>query len=227
MLQDVLEWLAAPTRQKLVEQADKDGNSPLHLAASKDIWGKSLSTLFLEIVGWHIVYPFCILRRMSMEGPTKLLIEASNSSLFKPDNEGSYPIHVAAASGRIKAVVVMLESFPSCATLRDGRGRTLLHVAAEKDMWVIVGYASQSGCPEVRSVLNMQDNNGNTALHLAVEGGNQWVFSYLFRNRGVGLDLSNKDGLTAIDLARRKIPAEGRFYHTLVKKFIYLLYIYI
>ena len=62
MLQDVLEWLAAPTRQKLVEQADKDGNSSLHFAASKDIWGKSLSTLFLEIVGWHIVYPFCILK---------------------------------------------------------------------------------------------------------------------------------------------------------------------
>ncbi|RLN09550.1 ankyrin-like protein [Panicum miliaceum] len=219
-LRDVLEWLPIPSRNQLVEQADKDGNTPLHYAASKDIWGKSLSTLFLGIVvGLHIVYPFCIVRRMSKEGPTKLLIQASKSSLFKPDNEGSYPIHVAAASGRTKAVVVMLESFPSCAALRDRRGRTFLHVAAEKNKWIIVGYASQSHYPEVRSVLNMQDNNGNTALHLAVEGGNQWVFSYLFRNRGVGLDLSNKDGLTAIDLAWRKIPEKGRFYHRMNPRF--------
>jgi len=221
-LRDVLELLDVPSRQKFVLEADNDGNTPLHYAASKDIWVKSLSRFFLDIaVGLQIVYPFCILRRLSMEGPTKLLIEASNSSLFKPDNEGSYPIHVAAASGRTKAFIVMLESFPSCAALRDGRGRTFLHVAAEKNKWDIVGYASRSHHPEVRSVLNMQDNNGNTALHLAVKGGNQWVFRYLFRNRGVRLDLLNKDGLTAIDLAWCKMPAtRGRFYFTLNPRFL-------
>ncbi|CAL5059129.1 unnamed protein product [Urochloa decumbens] len=220
VLQHLLNWLPTQTSKLLAEKPDKDGNTPLHFAASKDMWKKSLRTLFWDIVGRHIAYPFCILSCMPMEGPTTLLIDTSESSLFQPDNEGSYPIHVAAASGRIKAIVVILERFPSCATLRDGRGRTFLHVAVEKNMWVIVGYASQSHCPQVESVLSIQDTKGDTALHLAVEGGNRWVFSYLFRNRRVRLDLSNKEGLTALDLARRKIPAGGRFYHKLNPRFL-------
>ncbi|CAL4996827.1 unnamed protein product [Urochloa decumbens] len=142
------------------------------------------------------------------KGPTSLLIEANKSSLFQPDKMGSYPIHVAAAAGRVKSVVIILERFPSCATLRDGRGRAFLHVAVEKKKWVVVAFACQS--PQFESILNMQDSEGNSALCLAVEAGDQWIFNCLFQNHRVLLDLSNKNGVTAHDLADLKIP--GQFY---------------
>lgn len=218
-LQYLFEW--CPALKELTDQGDKDGNTPLHFAASMNIWRKSvLSTLLLNVVGQHMVYPFWFLRCMPKDGPTTELIDATKppgSSLFQPDNKGSYPIHVAAASGCTTAAIVMFERFPSCATLRDGRGRTFLHVAVDKNKWVIVGYAA-SRYPMFESVFNMQDDNGNTALHLAIEIGNEWAFRYLFQIPQVRLDLPNEEGLTAVELAWRKIPARGRFYHLLVSK---------
>ncbi|RLN03384.1 hypothetical protein C2845_PM13G03530 [Panicum miliaceum] len=195
----------------LTRQADIHGRTPLHLAASVDEWPRSLSILFMDFMTAHVGFPLCVLRRMKKEGPTASLIQANKSSLYQPDTGGSYPIHAAAAAGRVKAVVTILERFPSCAALRDGRGRTFLHVAVEKKRWVVVAFACQS--PQFESVLNVQDSEGNSALCLAVEAGDQWVFNCLFQNRRVLLDLANKDGLTARDLAHLKIP--GKFYYLL------------
>ncbi|CAL5008349.1 unnamed protein product [Urochloa decumbens] len=209
-LQLLLEWCRSKNLSmvQLTRQADIYGSTPLHLAASVDEWHRSFSILFMDFMTAHFGFPFCVLHRIERKGPTSLLIEANKSSLFQPDKMGSYPIHVAAATGRVKSVVIILERFPSCATLRDGRGRTFLHVAVEKKKWVVVAFACQS--PQFESILNMQDSEGNSALCLAVEAGDQWIFNCLFQNHRVLLDLSNKNGVTAHDLADLKIP--GPFY---------------
>lgn len=201
----------------LTRQGDKHGSTPLHLASSaEDDWSEKSSAYrwFVDCTMGHLGYPFWFLRYLTREGPTKWLIEANKSALCQPDGKGSYPIHVAAYSGRLKPVVVMLESFHGGAALRDGRGRTFLHVAVEEKISSIVAFASKD--PKLEPVLNMQDEDGNTALHLAVEAGDQQIFDLLFRNRRVRLDLSNKDGLTAIELAWFKIPGRGLFYYSQV-----------
>uniref|UniRef100_A0A0D3H5D8 Uncharacterized protein n=1 Tax=Oryza barthii TaxID=65489 RepID=A0A0D3H5D8_9ORYZ len=96
----------------------------------------------------------------------------------------------------MKAVIVMLEKYPSCATLRDQRkGRTFLPNAVTRGNRALVAFACRN--PEFA----LRIAHGNTALHLAVYCMDQPIFTCLFQNRRVRLDLTNKDGLTVLALA--------------------------
>ncbi|KAG2643046.1 hypothetical protein PVAP13_2KG324500 [Panicum virgatum] len=175
----------------LTSQRDKNGSTPLHIAASLETWSSCFSRLSEQF--WP-----------KPTSPTTQLLDANEFMVYQPDNEGSYPIHVAACNGRLKAVQILLGRFPECATLRDKRGRTFLHVAVEDKRFDIVKFASTGA--EFSSILNEQDKQGDTALHLAVQVGVLSIFNILFRNRNVRLDLLNKDGLTPRDLSWINIP---------------------
>uniref|UniRef100_A0A0E0MI00 PGG domain-containing protein n=1 Tax=Oryza punctata TaxID=4537 RepID=A0A0E0MI00_ORYPU len=56
------------------------------------------------------------------------------------------------------------------------------------------------------AVLNIQDNAGNTALHLAAKVCNQWSFYFLIQNPHVQLNLVNNRGQTPLDIARKHRP---------------------
>jgi hypothetical protein len=60
-------------------------------------------------------------------------------------------------------------------------------------------------------VMNIQDNDGNTALHLAVKAGSLVTFSALFANRNVDLNITNAKGQTPLDIARYNV-SPGLFY---------------
>ena len=68
------------------------------------------------------------------------------------------------------------------------------------------------GQPKLSSVLNVQDSNGDTALHRAVGVGNLVIFNCLIRNPKVDLSIPNKDDLTPLDLSWNKIPRQSLYY---------------
>lgn len=156
----------------LIKQADQSGSTPLHFAAS---WGK------------HDVI--------------SLLLAADQSAAYQSDNNGSFPIHVAAFANKVKAVSILLEECShDCAELRDAKGRTFLHVAVDEESQSVVTYACKLK-KFASSVMNMQDDDGNTALHLAAQVGNLWIFNPLMKNRHVKLNLTNNKGQTPLDLS--------------------------
>ncbi|OEL26639.1 hypothetical protein BAE44_0012342 [Dichanthelium oligosanthes] len=184
---------AADLLWQLSSQRDKNGSTPLHLAASLGGWPRAgfLSKNFGHV--WA-----------KSRSATRLLLDANLSTAYQADNKGSYPIHAAAWSGGLGAVKMLLKRCPGGATLRDGRGRSFLHVAAEEGSYGVVEYVSRR--PKLSSILNAQDNNGDTALHRAVHAGNVAVSGCLIRNRQVRLDVANKDGMTPLDLSCSMIP---------------------
>ena len=95
-----------------------------------------------------------------------LLLEANPDALYQMDNDGSFPIHVAASVGATWVINDFLMKSTNCADLRDARGRTFLHVAVDKKKISTVSYACKNGT--LSWIFNMQDKNGNTAVHLAV-----------------------------------------------------------
>ncbi|KAF0915685.1 hypothetical protein E2562_037826 [Oryza meyeriana var. granulata] len=197
MTEMILGW-----KNDLSEQRDKDGSTPLHFAVSVE---PSLHN------------------RLSYKAIISKVLEAPQSSAFQPDNEGSLPIHVAASTGVRSAVALLIEKWPGCASFRDSDGRTFLHIAVEKQRNNIVRFACRKKV--LSPVLNIQDNRGNTALHLAVQLENLSLVCSLLGNRLVLLNLTNKNGETPLDVARSKIPTgifygwnlEETIYHALVR----------
>jgi hypothetical protein len=58
----------------------------------------------------------------------------------------------------------------------------------------------------------MVDNNGNAALHLAVEAGSLLMFCPLLRNPQVNINLPNNRGETPLDIAQCDLPEHGLYY---------------
>ncbi|XP_052168713.1 protein ACCELERATED CELL DEATH 6-like [Oryza glaberrima] len=176
----------------LAERGDKDGSTPLHFAVS--VQDRS----FINIC-W---FPFY----RTINVPICDLLEVKQSVAFQPDITGSFPIHIAASMGVLNAISILLEKCHDCGGLPDAKGRTFLHVAVEKKRCNVVKFACRN--TKLSWMLNMQDSDGNTALHLAIQAGDLGIFGWLMGNQQVCLNLANKNGLTPLDLAESKIPPQ-------------------
>ncbi|CAL5088988.1 unnamed protein product [Urochloa decumbens] len=174
LTEKVLEW-----NKDLTTLMDGKGSTPLHIAAA--------------LPGGN--------RKGSVCSQT---FEANTTALYQPDNDGLFPIHVAASLGEQGTIAMFLKKCPSSAGLCDTKGRTFLHVAVEKKMMHVVSYACTKG--SLTWILNMQDNVGNTALHLAVQAGSLRLFSALLGKQEVNLNLSNAKGQTPLDISLYNIP---------------------
>ncbi|XP_044954090.1 alpha-latroinsectotoxin-Lt1a-like [Hordeum vulgare subsp. vulgare] len=165
----------------LTTRPDRDGSTPLHFVSSF----------------WH--WPAGV----------KQLLEANPLSVYQEDNNGLFPIHVAASMGVEHTITIILEMFPSCAGLRTARGQTFLHVAIQKRRKNIVSFVCRT--PSLNWILNMRDNDGNTALHLAAQARNLCNFCSVFANKKVQLNIANNNNQTALDISRSVLP-DGTYY---------------
>ncbi|XP_062203236.1 ankyrin repeat-containing protein At2g01680-like [Phragmites australis] len=190
--------------KQLAKQQDEHGNTPLHFALSLE----SETFRMLPLYAVPVKHGKSIGTLLNITEPplelTKQLLEADAYSAYQPDKNGSFPIHIAASAGRISAVIIFLSKYSGCAGLRDSHGRTFLHVAIKNKRYDIVRFACQT--PALSSILNKQDNDGNSALHLAVEVGHWWIFACLFVNKQVDLNLPNNSQHTPRELSISSIP---------------------
>jgi ankyrin repeat protein len=148
----------------------------------------------------------------------ELLVHWKKSRSTLVDKDGSTPLHFAAS--RVfpiawyntvfyvsKDTKITWQCFPWIPNLEfELLIRTFLHVAVEKERVDIVSYVCLD--PSLAWILNMQDNDGNTALHLALKARSFWMFYRLFRRREVDLNLTNNDGETYLDVSRSNLPFE-------------------
>ncbi|CAM0958514.1 unnamed protein product [Alopecurus aequalis] len=147
--------------------------------------------------------PIHIASSLSYPSGFKQLFKANPAPVYQADKNGLFPIHVAASVGEIDIVRLIVEKFPSCAGLRTAQGRTFLHVAVENIRLPIVSFVCRT--PSLAWILNMQDNGGNTALHLAIQAESFRMFSALYANKEVHLNLVNANKQTTLDISRSLI----------------------
>jgi ankyrin repeat protein len=158
-------------RPALAGEVDSGGSSPLHFAASDS--------------DWKIV--------------EAILRAAPAGTVYMQDSGGLSALHVAARMGHHRVVDDLLGSFPDAAELRDGDGGTFVHTAAREKRSKVVSLAVKNTM--LRGLLDAQDRDGNTPLHLAVAVGAPGVVEALLRKGKVRADVLNNDGRTAFDLA--------------------------
>uniref|UniRef100_A0A0D3H4K8 PGG domain-containing protein n=1 Tax=Oryza barthii TaxID=65489 RepID=A0A0D3H4K8_9ORYZ len=205
----------------LMQRADNHGSTPLHFAASLE-GPSSNKYVQLQLLLLYSGIARFLARRFSCRDErncvTSQLLEISLDAAYQPDKRGLFPIHVAASAGRHKAVIVLLDKCHKTAGLQDARGRTFLHIAVEKRRHRIVSYACSM--PLMDPILNMQDKDGNTAIHLAVQLGDMDLASCLMMNHNVRLNLANNKWQTPRHLAEIGIPP-GLYYSKHQRRMIY------
>jgi ankyrin repeat protein len=160
-------------KPSLASEADDSGSTPLHFASSDG--DSSVVSAILRAV------PPCAVRMR--------------------DSSGLSALHIAAGMGHEKVAKALIEACPDAADLRDDRGGTFLHAAARGGHSKVVSLAIASKKPTLRGLLDTQDGEGNTPLHLVVAAGAPDVAEALMRKGKVRADVMNNDGQTPLDLA--------------------------
>ncbi|TVU09213.1 hypothetical protein EJB05_42661, partial [Eragrostis curvula] len=128
----------------------------------------------------------------------RTFIRIMPSAMYLQDNEGFTPLHIAAWMGHVDVIHDMLETCPDSAELTDNNGRNFLHVAIDRGHEPIVTYLL--GSPILDGIVNDQDKDGNTPLHLAVMAGNPNLA--ILGSGDIELNIANNEGHTPFDLAK-------------------------
>ncbi|CAL9233133.1 unnamed protein product [Arabidopsis halleri] len=123
----------------LVESRDADGRTPLAFAAS---------------IGYDIGVQHMLTRFAS-----------STQVAYIKNEDGSFPIHSACISSCTLALKVILKHHPDTIEMLNSQGQNVLHVAAESGNARAVGYLLRKS--DIKRLINEQDIEGNTPLHLA------------------------------------------------------------
>ncbi|KAF7060347.1 hypothetical protein CFC21_067143 [Triticum aestivum] len=162
-----------PCGPSLASQADGAGSTPLHFASSDGD---------LSIV-------------------RAILSAVPPSAVHARDSGGLSALHVAAGMGHVRVAEALMKACPDAAELRDDRGGTFVHAAASGGHSKVVRLAIKR--PTLHGILNTQDRDGNTALHLAVAARAPAVAEALMWKGKVRADVMNNEGQTPLDLAAK------------------------
>lgn len=187
----------------LTSQVDESGSTPLHFLASLSLERrepKSIAFLLYKLQHYLNIVIKLLRCKMSQDlGIVEFIMGKDPLSSLYADSTGSLPIHIAAAHGRLDIVKTLLKECSYCESSRNASGQTFLHVAVEKEKLDIIEYVC--GEKKFNRILNAGDQDGNTALHLAVNNASEIIFCSLMQNRDVCLNFANKEGRTPLDLA--------------------------
>ncbi|KAK4419962.1 Ankyrin repeat-containing protein NPR4 [Sesamum alatum] len=128
---------------------------------------------------------------------TRELVKLDSNLCLIPDGEGRIPLHHAAIKGRINIIGEVLSASLDSAQATTFNGETILHVAVKNNQYEVVKYLTES--PNTTKLRNMQDNDGNTILHLATAAKLNAMVMYILK---IGIDINclNRKGNTALDV---------------------------
>ncbi|KAJ6421969.1 hypothetical protein OIU84_026997 [Salix udensis] len=96
---------------------------------------------------------------------TQFLLKEYRDGAIQKNNEGNMPIHVASKKGHVDVVDAYISEWSDPTEFLNTKRQNILHVAAEKGRHQVVKHILQN--QNLEPLINMQDLDGNTPLHLA------------------------------------------------------------
>ena len=164
-------------------------------------FGKNVDVRFWKYLadesGWIPIHYAAHLGNVNV---VELVLKANNSLAYIKDNEGWSPLHISVRNGQSRVVKKLVEEQPDICELLDNKERKALHVAAiygrRKVLEKLLDMAP------FNDLLNEQDSDGNTCLHLTAIYGPFEPLELLAKDSRVDKGVINKRGMTAVDIMR-------------------------
>ncbi|KAK3434003.1 hypothetical protein EUGRSUZ_D01532 [Eucalyptus grandis] len=138
-------WEILEKRPQVIREADDMGWTPLHYAACFD----NVKAI-----------------RLLLRSDPSRAYELDPSVAYHLDNEGQSALHIAAFRGHINVINELVRSCPNACDIINNKGQTALHAAVIGGQKKVVEHILRM--PTLEDLLNEEDTNKNTALHLAV-----------------------------------------------------------
>ncbi|KAF5457348.1 hypothetical protein F2P56_021456 [Juglans regia] len=131
------------------------------------------------------------------------------------DNQGNTALHVAAYKGQLASVEALISASPSSISLKNSSGETFLHKAvsgfqtpAFRRLDRQIELMKNLVCGKlftIEDVINVQNNDGRTALHMAIIGNvHSDLVKLLMTARSINVNVCDADGLTPLDYLRQR-----------------------
>ncbi|KAK9063503.1 hypothetical protein SSX86_017373 [Deinandra increscens subsp. villosa] len=208
-------------------------NRAVHAAAR----GGSLEILkqFLEDCGDVLMFRdlqgCTLLHSASGRGQTqvvKYLLE-SYEIINSTDSQGNTALHVAAYNGHLHVVELLISSSPALTAVTNNYGDTFLHTAVagfrtpgfrRVDHQIeLMKHLVSGKIVNIEDLVNVQNNDGRTALHIAViENIHSDLVELLMSVRYIDLNIRDVDRMTPLDvLKQRPVSASSEI---LIKRLI-------
>ena len=209
----IIHYLSKAFKGALVNQADSEGLSPLHLAlrhrnpeedvikflvaeggaspAAKDKSGRTALHLLVSRSGSFSDGGLGLARQLVSKG----------APVNEADARGDIPLHSAIKERRTPLVEFFISETETNLSLADQRLSSPLHLIIsyyddrEAALELIKGFVSRG------ANVNAQDESGNTPLHLALIEGHFPLAEFLIGHAEANLSLPGKKGLTPLQMA--------------------------
>ncbi|XP_057776906.1 uncharacterized protein LOC130995577 [Salvia miltiorrhiza] len=143
------------------------------------------------------------------------LISSYETMIEAVDNRGNTALNIAAYRGHLAVVELLARTSPSTASLSNNYGDTFLHMAVlgfvapgfrrlDRQLELMKQLVSGS-LVSMEDVVNVKNNEGRTALHMAViENLQSQVVELLMSLRYINLNIRDADGNTPLDLLKQR-----------------------
>lgn len=131
------------------------------------------------------------------------------------DHQGNTALHVAAYRGQPAAVEALIRASPSMITLKNNAGETFLHATVsgfqtpafrrlDRQVKLMKQLASGS-IFNVENIINTKNNDGRTALHMAIIGNvHLELVQLLMTASSINVNIRDNDGMTPLDLLKHR-----------------------
>ena len=193
--------------------------------------------------GW---IPLHYAAHLGNEDVVELFLQKNNSIAYKKDNEGMCALHISAREGNEGVMRTIIKKCPDTCELLDDKHRTALHLAVESGRINAVKLFLETVA--FQDLINEQDKNGNTPLHLAanldlddfflvrfIQGSLRVSPSYehykilkiLAHDRRIDKWARNEEGMTTVDIIQSNNQISLKFKVSLASKTMHSEYILI
>ena len=175
----------------------------------------------------------------------ELFLQKNNSIAYKKDNEGMCALHISAREGNVGVMRAIIKKCPDTCELLDNKHRTALHLAVEGGRINAVKLFLETVA--FQDLINEQDKNGNTPLHLASMDLDDipleyiWldylgrarsyeryeILKFLAHARRIDKWARNEKGMTTVDIIQSNNQLSMKFKVSLASKTMHSEYILI